>query len=87
MAETNFVRPARTPNTQVAWTITPRVEVFTTDDSDTLAAGINAWVDDLSTPVVPTLRYEILDIKYTSAPMSNVIMFSALVHYNIWQRV
>ncbi len=87
MAETNFVRPARTPIAQGEWYIIPRVEVFTTDDSDTLAAGINEWVDTLAAPVEPTRRYEILDIKYTSASTSNVVMFSALVHYNIWQRV
>ena len=87
MPETNFVRPARTPSHQGAWYITPRVEVFTADDSDALAAGINEWVDTLAAPPEPTRRYEILDIKYTSSPMSNVIMFSALVRYNIWQRV
>jgi hypothetical protein len=81
----NFTNPPIQPAGQRRYVSIPAVEILTHDDPAILQTDINAFIIGLALPYIQDFRYTIQEIQYTSAQLANnLIQYSALVHYTIW---
>ena len=82
----NFVALEARPHGQRVFYATPRFEIFSDINEVALVSALNDWIGDIALPLTPDTLYTIISTDFSTAHLANnVIEYSVLVRYTIWQ--